>query len=77
MEANKIFEEATVEEFDIPEECEVVGHEDWETDGEDRLIKKFYWGEQIDYDGASRIGSFIVEFEPNSDKIIEFHSNIY
>lgn len=59
--------------LNIPKESEVLESEGWETDGEDRLIQKFYYSNPEG--GDSLIGSFIVDFKPNSAKVIDVHSN--
>jgi hypothetical protein len=54
------------------EEIEETGH--WETDGPNRLICPIYYGDSTSRK-QSKMGSFIVEFKPNSTEIIDKHAN--
>ena len=72
--ADSLFEKADAKELEIPEDSEVVDHEGWEGNGEDSLIKKFYYTAP-NGDDDSLIGSFIVDFKKNSKIAIDFHSN--
>jgi hypothetical protein len=73
MIADTRFERATKACLDIPNDTEVVDHEGWEYDGGDRFMKKFYYSNE-EWE-TSRVGSFIVDFKPDSNKIESIHSN--
>jgi hypothetical protein len=49
--------------------------EGWETDGPDRLIRKFYYEDEEHPEGDSRSASFIVVFKPNTAKVTDSHAN--
>jgi hypothetical protein len=73
--ADKEFEKAVKEVLDIPEESEVVDVEGWEDDaGENVLTQKFYYENPV-ADEPSLTGTFAVEFEKDSAKVINVHSN--
>lgn len=61
--------------LNIPEDSVIVDNESWEGDGADRLIKKFYYSNPI-ATNDSLVGTFIVDFKPNSAVVFDVHSNI-
>ena len=69
------------EQYDFTKEgVTIADHDGWETDGTNRLAKRFYY-RHIDSDGAeeggdSHLGCFIVEFKPKTAKVIDAHANI-
>jgi len=64
------------ETFDLGEDVSVVGSRGWETDGPDRLIRKFYYENQNEQHDDSLEGSFIVDFFPGTSKIEDAHENM-
>jgi len=68
------------EAYDFEKEgATIADHDHWETDGYDRLIKRFYF-HHVDSDGAeeqgdSEPGSFIVDFKKGTAKVKDSHTN--
>ena len=59
------------------EPLDVLESDGWSSDGDNRLIQKFYYeynDEPSDED--SRVGSFIVEFEEDSVNVSDEHANL-
>ena len=76
VKADVEFAKASKRTLDIPEEATVEESDGWELDGEDRLLKKFYYvniaGDELN---NTSIGTFVVDFKPNSVKVADVHSN--
>ena len=54
----------------------VVDSDGWQTDGPDRLIRKFYYENPNDPKGDSLSGLYIVDFVRGTAKIEDVHSNL-
>ena len=62
------------EESNDLEGVTVSDSEGWETDGANRLLKRFsYWDEETD--GDDERSTFCVNFIPNTDKVKEAYVN--
>ena len=61
---------------DLPEDSEIFDCEGWETDGEDRLTRLFYYSDPAAADGPSLKGTFIVEFKHGTAQLVEFHASM-
>lgn len=72
--ADSLYSTADRAILEIPEETEVIESEGWETEGENRLMQKFYYGNPASNED-SKVGTFIVDFKPKSDKVADVHSN--
>jgi len=72
--ADNLFGLANTERLNIPEDSTVVDHDGWESNGNDSLIKKFYYSAPNATDD-SLIGSYIVNFKKNSKIAIDFYGN--
>jgi len=57
-------------------DAEVVESDGWETDGPDRLIKRFYWtDEYCDPNEDSLTASFCVNFKKGTNEVEEAYVN--
>ena len=66
--------EKAFSEFDF--ECiSIEGDNGWETDGEDRLISKFYYKSLDEMDSDSIVATFCVNFVPGESEIKEAYVN--
>lgn len=72
--ADEEFAKASYKILDIPKESHVEESDRWETDGDDKWLKKFYYTNP-DGSNDSLVGTFIVDFKPNSATVADVHSN--
>lgn len=74
--ADDEFGKASCELLDIPDDCEVIEHERWESDEDNRLMKKFYYSNPIATQPCL-IGTFMVIFKKDSAKVKDVYSNTH
>lgn len=72
--ADEAFSEASHELLEIPDDCEVIDSDGWETE-DDSLIRRFYYSNPDG--GDSLVGSFRVVFKHDSDRVVDVYSNTH
>jgi len=56
---------------------QVIDADGWEQDGDGMWLKKFYYEDEENPDGDSKVATFVVIFKKNSDIIEDSHVNIW
>lgn len=62
------------DEYDF-KDVVVLDSDGWETDGDDRVIRRFYYENSEDPSGDSLAASFCVNFKKGTDKVKEAYPN--
>jgi hypothetical protein len=64
----------TYDEFDFGDAV-ILDADRWETDGQDRFIRKVFYENENDPDDDSLVATFCVNFVPGTDKVQEAYTN--